>query len=303
MEADPATPTRRGEREDLLPGTPSAAPTALPLLPPGLSPSPARTSAVQLHRHHSTSAPPPSDKYRAVSFEAHAVGKRTPLEADRSRSPSPGIMLTRSSSIATVANGTDPSWPESVPEWLRSAKERHPLLLEQEICSLHETFTRHAQVSGGEKILTVEAVADILDEGLQNLFETLDADGSGSLDRDEIAVLIGSLGRALNSNELDVMMKQLDADGDGDISFDEFRGWWNAQQYQSDAERDLELGDLFEIVDTDGSGEIDWEEFLEMIGSQLERDKSFTSPKTRKVRASSCCSCCSSVSVSTSCLS
>eukprot|EP01043_Picozoa_sp_COSAG02_P055528 COSAG02_NODE_6450_length_3562_cov_4.810858_2_plen_602_part_00 len=187
--------------------------------------------------------------------------------------------LPRAVSVATVSNGRDPTWPG----WLANAKDRYPALLPAELRSLREMFERHA-VSGrhGERSITLSGVGEILNEGFQHLFNQLDADNSGSLERKEIEALVSSLGEQFSTSELNAMMKELDADDSGDVSYEEFRNWWDKQQFNSTAEREKELQDLFEIVDTDSSGEVDWEEFLTMIGTQLSRDANFTSPKGRQ---------------------
>ena len=61
---------------------------------------------------------------------------------------------------------------------------------------------------------------------LRELFDDIDADGSGSLDRDEILQLAMRLGKRLSATELDGAMKEMDTDGDEEVSFDEFRVWW-----------------------------------------------------------------------------
>lgn len=58
------------------------------------------------------------------------------------------------------------------------------------------------------------------------LFEEIDEDGSGTLDRDEIRILSRRLGKKLTSAKLDAAMAEMDEDGNGDVDFDEFLGWW-----------------------------------------------------------------------------
>jgi calmodulin len=58
------------------------------------------------------------------------------------------------------------------------------------------------------------------------LFDEIDEDGSGALDRDEIRVLAKRLGKKLTNAKLDAAMAEMDADGNGDVDFDEFLSWW-----------------------------------------------------------------------------
>lgn len=180
---------------------------------------------------------------------------------------------------ASLVTGLDPIWPE----WLQSARDRYPTIMAAEIRSLRKMFERHAVTdSNGEQSISLAGMVEVLNEGYQHLFNQLDQDDSGSLDAKEVEALVSQLGEQFSTSELGAMMKELDADNSGDVSFEEFRIWWDAQQFNSVAERELELQDLFDIVDTDSSGEVDWEEFLTMIGSQLSRDASFSSPRGRK---------------------
>lgn len=57
---------------------------------------------------------------------------------------------------------------------------------------------------------------------VQQAFKAVDADGSGLLDRDEIRVLLESLGKRPTEADVDEAMAQLDADGSGEVDFAEF---------------------------------------------------------------------------------
>jgi hypothetical protein len=53
-------------------------------------------------------------------------------------------------------------------------------------------------------------------------FHLLDADGSGALDADELAVAFTLLGYKIKPRDLDGLMAEIDPDGSGQIEFDEF---------------------------------------------------------------------------------
>eukprot|EP01051_Picozoa_sp_SAG22_P003556 SAG22_NODE_175_length_16235_cov_67.112729_10_plen_185_part_00 len=58
------------------------------------------------------------------------------------------------------------------------------------------------------------------------VFERVDADGSGLVDRDEIAEIGENLGLGWGANaEAAAVLAEMDGDGDGEIDFDEFFGW------------------------------------------------------------------------------
>lgn len=67
------------------------------------------------------------------------------------------------------------------------------------------------------------------DDFLRGLFDDIDEDGSGVLDRGEIAELARKLlGKPLTKREIDAAMEEMDGDGNGEIDFEEFRDWWHA---------------------------------------------------------------------------
>lgn len=86
-----------------------------------------------------------------------------------------------------------------------------------------------AELLGGAEALGLSPRASTdgsIDDQLRSLFGKIDADGSGSLDRDEVAALAQELGLQLSAEELDQAMAEMDADGNGDIDYDEFSSWW-----------------------------------------------------------------------------
>ena len=66
------------------------------------------------------------------------------------------------------------------------------------------------------------------DDELRTLFAQVDSDGSGYLDREELAALGAMLGKKLKRKQLDAAMRELDPDGDEMITFEEFSQWWAA---------------------------------------------------------------------------
>ena len=61
---------------------------------------------------------------------------------------------------------------------------------------------------------------------LQVLFDELDADGSNTLDREEIERIADKMGAGLLAADLDIAMAQLDPGDTGHgITFDAFRNW------------------------------------------------------------------------------
>ena len=63
---------------------------------------------------------------------------------------------------------------------------------------------------------------------LRIVFDALDADGSGSLEREELLQASADLGFAMSDEEVTAAMVRMDTNKDGSVSFDEFVAWWNS---------------------------------------------------------------------------
>jgi len=57
---------------------------------------------------------------------------------------------------------------------------------------------------------------------LEAYFETVDADGSGSLTKDEITAMFGKLSNPPNQEAIDKALAEVDGDGDGKVNYKEF---------------------------------------------------------------------------------
>ena len=68
---------------------------------------------------------------------------------------------------------------------------------------------------------------------LRTLFDEIDADGGGSLDRGEVAQMAEKMGAAMSEHELDAAMAEMDEDGSGDVSFDELVKWFSERKTAS----------------------------------------------------------------------
>ncbi len=66
--------------------------------------------------------------------------------------------------------------------------------------------------------------ADIPEKVLEEVFKVLDSDGSGQLDKDEVAEALKILD--LKSVDANSAMQDMDDDGSGEVDFDEFKQWW-----------------------------------------------------------------------------
>ena len=88
----------------------------------------------------------------------------------------------------------------------------------------------------GQMRISVEE--DGLEDRLRALFWEIDEDGSGALDRSEIGLLAGRLGKRLGDAELNEAMLDMDIDGSGEIEFEEFHAWWKRSAGAKGGEKD-----------------------------------------------------------------
>ena len=63
------------------------------------------------------------------------------------------------------------------------------------------------------------------------MFQAMDRDGGGSLDRKELAMGLFALGVWLAPSELQSLLETLDQDGGGDVDQEEFRKFWDAYSF------------------------------------------------------------------------
>lgn len=61
------------------------------------------------------------------------------------------------------------------------------------------------------------------DEELLQAFKIFDADGNGTISKDELKRVMDMLGEKLSESQIDEMMKEADINGDGEIDFGEFK--------------------------------------------------------------------------------
>ena len=62
---------------------------------------------------------------------------------------------------------------------------------------------------------------------MEEVFNELDADNSGSLDADEVEQAVAMLGFIVDGNNVASIMAQMDPNGDGKVTLQEFSAWWD----------------------------------------------------------------------------
>eukprot|EP01043_Picozoa_sp_COSAG02_P056564 COSAG02_NODE_6722_length_3401_cov_4.311932_1_plen_657_part_10 len=159
---------------------------------------------------------------------------------------------------------------------------KFPHMWRPEIQGLENLFCTWDADGSGE--ITLDEMAEMLQRVVRDLFDKIDLDGSGSLSTKEIKKLVEQLGQNLSDKEFKEAMNSMDRDGSGQVSFSEFEAWWKGSEEGSADANTEELGDLFAEVDSDGSGAIDVDEFITMIAVKMESKKEVDTEKQRETR-------------------
>jgi Ca2+-binding EF-hand superfamily protein len=116
------------------------------------------------------------------------------------------------------------------------------------------------------KLMTMKEPAND-DELRIGVFDVIDEDHSGKVDRLELFHMLDSLGQRPSEEQLNKLMAALDLDNTGLVDFEEFSTWWwgeNAEERRraEAAPPPEDLRATFERVDTDATGVIDYEELF-----------------------------------------
>lgn len=68
-------------------------------------------------------------------------------------------------------------------------------------------------------------------ESVRKMFQSIDVDGGGALDKTETNSLFRKLGYELTEMQFDTVFSEMDKEGGGDVSFYEFQHWWFLRKY------------------------------------------------------------------------
>jgi calcium-dependent protein kinase len=101
------------------------------------------------------------------------------------------------------------------------------------------------------------------DKEVDEMFDKVDADGSGAIDYSEFVVATMNEKNLLSNNKLQTAFKMFDKDGGGSISTDEIRA---VLAFGQNLDEKV-IAEVIKQVDANGDGEISFEEFAEMMKS------------------------------------
>lgn len=132
-------------------------------------------------------------------------------------------------------------------------------------------FLQWWRKAGAEARAEMTRVADRMNQ-LREVFESMDADNSGSLDHEEITEMIAKhLGMKLKPAELEEALKQMDDDSSGEVSFSEFYAWWTKDETQATFQKAIKrmeaVKEVFDTLDEDSSGALSRKEVKRLADS------------------------------------
>lgn len=101
-------------------------------------------------------------------------------------------------------------------------------------------------------------------EKIKEHFNRLDKDGNGSLDKDELSLLLMDMGisKAMAVEEAEKIIMSVDDDGSKKIEFDEFAQVWQRKLLTVN---DSYIHAVFTVLDADGDGQVSAEELAKVI--------------------------------------
>ena len=223
-------------------------------------------------------------KYRAASgglrwtdrcVAPDRLAAPVPPTADRRRSRSPAGRYQRRQQTADSSRGCSAAPPPPAPGSLEDMR-----------------WSPLGKRMGSAVNLPAPTPSKELSTVAKIMFERYDLDGSGAIEKAELAGLCAQLGRELNPVQLDGVMAKLDTDGNGSVCFDEFMCWWGLglsvaalqdetelaklrqvaadgvarrQQVQDAAPTNATILEVFGTFDRDGNGTLDVKELSAVL--------------------------------------
>eukprot|EP01065_Artemidia_motanka_P034019 TRINITY_DN41132_c0_g1_i1.p1 TRINITY_DN41132_c0_g1~~TRINITY_DN41132_c0_g1_i1.p1 ORF type:complete len:231 (+),score=92.26 TRINITY_DN41132_c0_g1_i1:53-694(+) len=107
----------------------------------------------------------------------------------------------------------------------------------------------------------------------RDVFESIDADGTGFIEQSELGALMRNFGHAMSERELAAMMTEADMNADGKVDFEEFASLL-AVASAEDEDEDIEAHyrSVFAAANPSGSGEInaaEMQQAMKRMGSAI----------------------------------
>jgi len=100
-------------------------------------------------------------------------------------------------------------------------------------------------------------------ENYKAAFSFYDKNGNGTIDEQELILVMRTLGENPTEDQMTCIMYEMDEDGNGKIDFEEFLTSMALRRAMHDSMEDLRMA--FELFDKDGDGRISAEELLDAM--------------------------------------
>uniref|UniRef100_A0A9L0RU14 Calmodulin like 5 n=2 Tax=Equus caballus TaxID=9796 RepID=A0A9L0RU14_HORSE len=121
-----------------------------------------------------------------------------------------------------------------------------------------ELTSNRLAVSNMAEKLSEEQVAEF-----KEAFSSVDKNGDGTINTQELGAVMQALGHSLSEAELNELIARVDSDGDGVINFQEFLAEMVKRRKAWGSEQDLQ--GVFRAFDLDGDGHINVDELKQAI--------------------------------------
>jgi len=83
----------------------------------------------------------------------------------------------------------------------------------------------------------LKKLSEISEEALETMFQAIDSNGDGKLDKQEVSEIFKSKGIAISKKMMAKVMQDMDPDGSSEVSLDEFSAWMSSKSNQAKALR------------------------------------------------------------------
>ena len=118
-----------------------------------------------------------------------------------------------------------------------------------------EVAEAHADTSESESDIDSEEEEENEKENrVRRLWETMDADGTGSVDTSELKNGFAKVGIVMNDDQVDDMLSHIDEDASGHVTFDEFLAYASATMMDNDRESDSSDSDASDLEEENDIG-------------------------------------------------
>mmetsp|Transcript_699 Transcript_699/g.2347 ORF Transcript_699/g.2347 Transcript_699/m.2347 type:complete len:237 (-) Transcript_699:202-912(-) len=122
--------------------------------------------------------------------------------------------------------------------------------------------------SGTFSFATNSEKETISQKELKRAFASFDRDQSGTIDKDELAAVLKSVGKKVSDKQIDEIMEEIDLDKNGVLDFQEFE-YIVQVKLEDNLHDEQSIKELFEFFDRDKDGYISFDELYWVLNKKL----------------------------------